>query len=560
MRVDIWLLNVCIGLPIAFGLLTPLKDPGSLEKYSISYVTPEYWQTAIKGNASALAEGYTLQIGDGLSCYLRQGGSNESSSSKREEDELEFKHLLEDNLQTGIDIIAENMKECLEFRSGYWTYDYCPEIGLSQFNGDLKTTHLYYVLGKPDQERQFQLLYNSFDYYISEILGSGTICDVTGNPRAVEIQYVCGAAAGSATIQSIKEVKTCYYEVQIALPQLCELELLSSSEEKKASNPILCVNDAKLPGGTVELLSRYDPIFMGSDFYLLEPQIATTDDQRKIVLYSGKHKIKEGFVGSSPRLYDNIGNAFSRMLYQQLLIQPGELDFKPGDEISWASNVVDLHGNYLTRLQFNLSSSSLANISLSNAIELPESGNLLYHRRGTAEANNKAKDFQFDPQAKKMRNSKESDNDVKLLITDINGAEDLFELSPEQLEAILKEHQVLGEYDTLEDLVKYIGMMSEEGGEVQNSFNTLVDELRQAGTPKVHVQESDIDASENARGIEFDDSQVSHDTDFQGNRQENVAAVTTPEDDGFQGEEGRKKEEESQNKPIDSENHLHDEL
>ncbi|GAV55907.1 hypothetical protein ZYGR_0AZ00780 [Zygosaccharomyces rouxii] len=577
MWVNNWLLSLCIVLPITLGLLTPLEDPNASDKYSISYVTPEYWQTAIRDNASALAEGYTLEIGDGLSCYVRQQGSNDTSNAKRQKDELEFDKLSEDNLQRGVDIILDDIKECITFMSGYWTYRYCPKSGLSQFHGNPLTTPLYYVLGRPketDQEREFQLLYNNFDYYISEIVESGDICDITGSPRVVEIQYVCGAAADSATIQWIKEVKTCYYEVQIAVPKLCELELLSSSEEKKASNPVLCV-DQKLPTGTVDLLGKYEPIFMGSNFYILEPQIGSTADQRKILLYSGQHNVKDGFVESDAELYENIGSAFSRILYQQLLVPPGEPAYKPGDEISWISDVVDLHGNYLTRLQFNLSSTSLADISLSSTIEFPESGNLLYHRQGTAKdtSDKKFKHSHSDSRAKKMGSSRGTDKDVKLLVMDsidgvpqfldVSDAEDLFEniLSLEQLEAVLKEQGVLGEFDTLEDIVKDVVTIDEQGGEAQYALGTLLDELRQAGTTEVHNQKPELKAFEGSEEVGSEVSYVPHDSGLQDDRQEDLAAnFRSKEDREIQDEVRQEEEQESQNEFHDTGNHFHDEL
>ncbi|GAV51111.1 hypothetical protein ZYGR_0AD02940 [Zygosaccharomyces rouxii] len=576
MWVNSWLLTLFIGLPITIGLLTPLEDPSASDKYLISYVTPEYWQIAIRNNASALAEGYTLEIGDGLSCYVRQQGSNDTSSVKRHRSELEFEKLLEDNLQRGVDIILDEIKECIRFMSGFWTYDYCPKIGLSQFHDNPQNT-LSYVLGKlkeSNQDREFQLLYNNFDYYISEIVGSGDVCDVTGNPRVVEIQYVCGTAARSATIQWIKEVKTCYYEVQIVVPKLCELELLSSNEDKKMSNPVLCV-DQKPPGGTVDLLGKYEPIFVGSDFYLLDPQTGSTDDQRKVLLYSGKHKVKDGFVESDAELYENIGSAFSRMLYQQLLMPPGEPAYETGDEISWISDVVDLRGNYLTRLQFNLSSNALADISLSSGIEFPESGNLLYHRQGVAQdkKNNKLKNSHSESQVEKLKNSRETDKDVKLLVMDstngapqfldMSDAEDLFEhiLTPEQLEAVFKEQGVLGEFETLEDIAKYVGTTEEQDDEIQFAFNAPRDELRQAGTTEVHNQGPEIEASKDPQEIESGGGQVQHDTNLQDDRQE-ISAATHPsqEDHELQSEARNKKEQESLNEPHDSGKHLHDEL
>lgn len=549
--------------------MTPLEDPSASAKYSISYVTPEYWQIAIRNNESTLVEGNILEFGDGLSCYVRQQRPNNTSSAKKQRDELEFDKLLENNLQKGVDIILENVRECIVFISGYWTYNYCPDIGLSQFHGNPKTTELYYMLGrskKSSRDREFQLLYNNFDYYISEIVESGDICDITGNPRVVEIQYVCGAAADHATIQWIKEIRTCYYEMQIVLPKLCELEVLSSNEEKKSSNPVLCV-DKKSSGGIVGLLGKYEPIFAGSDFYLLVPRIGSTVDQRKVLLYSGKHKVKDGFVESNANLYDNIGSAFSRMLYQHLLISPDESDYKPGDEISWISDVVDLHGNYLTRLQFNLSSNSVADISLSSLIEFPESGNLLYHKQGTSKdvSGGKAKNSAAGLQANKIKAPKGSDKDIKLLVMDgsngvpqfldVSEAEDLFGdmLSPEQLETVLREQGSLGEHESLEDILKALDETDE------HIFVSPLDEFGRTDTPDVYVQEPEIELSESSENIESDDSQVQYGTELY-DEQEHLVPTTSPSKDSKPQDREGKDKEELQNESDGLKDHLHDEL
>lgn len=610
---NIGILVICIGLSRAIGLSTPLEDPGALDKYSISYVTPEYWQIAVRKNATALAEGYMLDIGDGLSCYIRQRGFNDTSTVKRHGDKLEFDRLLEDTLQRGVDIIINGGKKCSSFMSGFWTYEYCPNSHLSQFHGNLQTTRLYYILGRPkksDQHREFQLRYNNFNHYISEILGSGDVCDVTGNPRVVEVQYVCGPDANPATIQWIKEVKTCYYEVQISVPKLCELELLSSNEDKKTSNPVICVDQKKLSKGVLDLLGKYDPKFVGSDFYLLEPNFGSTGDQRKVLLYSGKHKIEDGFEKNDPELYENIGSAFSRMLYQQLLMPSDGPTYKPGDEISWISDVVDLHGNYLSRLQFNLSSSNLADISLDNTIQFPGSGNLLYHRQGPLEdkarekiqsnsqvpsidsQTGKLKNFRHDSQEKNIKNT-ESDENFRIAvlggtneptqILDISDVEDLFDhlLTPEQLETAL----LLKDAHSLEDLLEHAHMIREGNEEVQHAFKAPHDGPKQTGTTGIHPEEpankksqdDENDRKESGAEVHKKEKDIKlsqeHDSRLKGSDdikaqkfagshdiQENSETQSSSELNSDLYDKSKKKGEALEDKTHDSERHLHDEL
>ncbi|AQZ13840.1 YOS9 (YDR057W) [Zygosaccharomyces parabailii] len=452
MRISTWLRIALVALPKVTGFLTPLEDPNASDKYFISYVTPEHWENAVKNNDTAMSEGSLLDLGEDLTCYIPEI-TGDAFISDKENDELEFHRLLETNLQRGVNIIVNGSEKCVMFISGFWTYEYCPNSRLSQFHGNPKTTPLYYVLArskKYNEDREFQLLYNNFHYYISEIVGSGDVCDLTGNPRVVEIQYVCAAAADAATIQWIKEVKTCYYEVQIAIPKLCELELLSSNEDKKSSNPVLCISQQQKGTDIVSLMAKYEPIFVGSDFYLLKPHGNTTMDTRNVLLYSGKHTIKDGFVESNAELYENIGSAFSRMLFQQLLMSPSESPYKPGDEFSWVSDILDLQGNFLTRLQFNLSSSSLADITLDSNVQFPEKGNLVYHIKKVGEdAAKKSKQSKARAQLQRLKGTKDAEKDIKLVIMDeshnvvqfldVSDADDVFEdlLSTDQMAAIL---------------------------------------------------------------------------------------------------------------------------
>lgn len=55
---------------------------------------------------------------------------------------------------------------------------------------------------------------------------NGSICDVTGKPRRVEIQYVCDPDVKGIMLQWVKEYRTCHYLAQVSLPQLCEDPLL----------------------------------------------------------------------------------------------------------------------------------------------------------------------------------------------------------------------------------------------------------------------------------------------------------------------------------------------
>ncbi|CCC05231.1 unnamed protein product [Sordaria macrospora k-hell] len=70
--------------------------------------------------------------------------------------------------------------------------------------------------------------------YLVQRLDGGTICDLTGRPRTIEIQYHCNPALSSDRIGWIKEVTTCAYLMVIHTPRLCADVAFLPPKETKA--------------------------------------------------------------------------------------------------------------------------------------------------------------------------------------------------------------------------------------------------------------------------------------------------------------------------------------
>ncbi|KAI8882396.1 hypothetical protein K501DRAFT_334047 [Backusella circina FSU 941] len=105
----------------------------------------------------------------------------------------------------------------------YWSYEFCYNKHVRQFhvensNGELKET-ISYHLGLYDSNQPIHL----DDRKLSQLWPEGTLCDVTGQPRSVEIVYECGKDTLNQEdrLLSFKEVHTCQYEITIATPRLC---------------------------------------------------------------------------------------------------------------------------------------------------------------------------------------------------------------------------------------------------------------------------------------------------------------------------------------------------
>lgn len=75
--------------------------------------------------------------------------------------------------------------------------------------------------------------------YMVQRLGMGTVCDLTGRERTIEIQYHCNPGGTSDRISWIKEVTTCSYLMEVRTPRLCEEGAFLPPKPARA-HPISC--------------------------------------------------------------------------------------------------------------------------------------------------------------------------------------------------------------------------------------------------------------------------------------------------------------------------------
>ncbi|KAL1893272.1 Protein OS-9 [Sporothrix stenoceras] len=75
--------------------------------------------------------------------------------------------------------------------------------------------------------------------YMVQRLGMGTVCDLTGRDRTIEIQYHCNPGGTSDRISWIKEVTTCSYLMEVRTPRLCEEGAFLPPKPARA-HPISC--------------------------------------------------------------------------------------------------------------------------------------------------------------------------------------------------------------------------------------------------------------------------------------------------------------------------------
>ncbi|KAI9812110.1 MAG: Protein OS-9 [Thelocarpon impressellum] len=166
----------------------------------------------------------------------------------------------------GWELLQEMEGQCMFYISGWWSYQFC-------YNGKIRQFHQlppqkgvpYYppvedaatpsyvlgqVMGPQDEESRGDLSEGRVSLestelqakgevrYLVQKLGGGTVCDLTGKPRRIEVQFHCNLQS-TDRIGWIKEITTCSYLMVVYTPRLCDDAAFLPPHENKA-NRVAC--------------------------------------------------------------------------------------------------------------------------------------------------------------------------------------------------------------------------------------------------------------------------------------------------------------------------------
>ncbi|WZH47821.1 glucosidase II beta subunit-like protein-domain-containing protein [Fusarium acuminatum] len=166
---------------------------------------------------------------------------------------------------SGWELLSQLEDSCLYFMSGWWSYSFCNNREIVQFhalpsipNGQppKRDPHTAdYTLGKvpaipasaahqakkngQEAPPPAELQIKGDQRYLVQRLEGGTVCDLTGRERTIEVQYHCVPGMKSDRIGWIKEVTICAYLMVVNTPRLCNDVAFLPPEETRA-NPIQC--------------------------------------------------------------------------------------------------------------------------------------------------------------------------------------------------------------------------------------------------------------------------------------------------------------------------------
>jgi len=211
--------------------------------------------------------------------------------------------------ERGWELLKDMNGNCLQFISGWWSYRFCYGKEIVQYhalpsvpNGlppvqDPQTAH--YILGKapnspstdahvrnqvPQEQTRppnTDLQVKGDQRYLVQRLDGGTICDLTGRERTIEVQYHCVPTMVNDRIAWIKEVTTCAYLMVVHTPRLCA-DVAFLPPQPMTANPITChaiISNEKIgsgeEGADVELPKTGESLIKDREGKLLN-----TDDPR----------------------------------------------------------------------------------------------------------------------------------------------------------------------------------------------------------------------------------------------------------------------------------------
>lgn len=295
--------------------------------------------------------------------------ANQTLSKQEEEKELARAN------DRGWELLQGMQGNCVYYWSGWWSYRYCYGQGVKQFHQlppsqgvpayppveDPGVTG--FMLGSvddslPESEKALaeskggeasktlgNLETRGETRYLVQRLGGGTVCDLTGKQRRVEVQFHCNPAS-SDKISLIKEVATCAYLMVIQTPRLCN-DVAFLPPQKDSPNRISCspiIHEAEIDEYEKEVKEARD-----AESHALDDQVPNPFEQAQsnpppsiggIVL--GAHKWvskdqkveKSAIVGGGKETFvETIANSNGKFLSPEQLSKMGLGDAKSVEKL-----------------------------------------------------------------------------------------------------------------------------------------------------------------------------------------------------------------------------------
>ena len=118
--------------------------------------------------------------------------------------------------------------------TGWWAYELCTAArSVRQFHARQDGhVEVEYTLGQGLADTWLAA------DHVGERYGDGTPCDLTGEPRSVDVHYACDASRDAAFIAHVTEPRSCHYVLHVRTPHLCAHAHFGAS--RRAVNELRC--------------------------------------------------------------------------------------------------------------------------------------------------------------------------------------------------------------------------------------------------------------------------------------------------------------------------------
>ncbi|KAJ1991577.1 Protein OS-9 [Coemansia sp. RSA 1358] len=154
-------------------------------------------------------------------------------------------------VERGVELLDPLKASCLSYTSEYWTFEYCHNRYVRQYHRSApgqsgRIVEVGYKLGEYTNRKQISAEEGSDvgttkistigrKRFLTQMWGGGTMCDVTGRPRQVEVQFHCDLNSPEG-VALVEEVFSCQYVVVIRTPRLCADPLFYNMAESAIHN------------------------------------------------------------------------------------------------------------------------------------------------------------------------------------------------------------------------------------------------------------------------------------------------------------------------------------
>ncbi|CCE65706.1 hypothetical protein TPHA_0M01310 [Tetrapisispora phaffii CBS 4417] len=364
------------------------------QKFSIHYLPYKSFNENILQNKKIIENGDLIKINSNL-CYVPKTKNDPISEFSNSSVTTNFRNYLKDNLRESINIIEKftekqqlNNRQCLNYSTGFWSYEFCNGQVINQIHksvDDFSDHSMVNKLGEVENSlNQFNekilnyytvMIGRKNGYYITEFASNGDICDLNGLPRTIEIQYSCGFStsqeSGTPNIQFLTEPKNCNYQIGIAIPELCKLDIFKpnnidpfdiddyylketnakESQEIAFENSLVClqphdeeqplkqdsevVKEVNSQKSVIDLFYNFKPFFIGSGVYFLK--------HKTIEANMGSRKPdKLLFSGDISKLDSKLETMLPSLIKLDSFFESELFNYEDHDSFKWIGDIVNL--------------------------------------------------------------------------------------------------------------------------------------------------------------------------------------------------------------------------